>query len=376
MRYDSAIQGHQEWRQRNLTVVGAGQSLCIIVYVPAQVWKKSKASRALADAVVTSVTLQMTGALLAAAPLPRRQIWCVGGGKGGIGKSLLTAALGWQLARLGKRVVLVDADLGGANLHTCLGLAGPALHAGRLHPRRVERIEDVVLETGFPRLRLISGASDFLGAANIKYPQKVRVLNRIRALDVDVVLMDLGAGTSFNIIDFFLISDLGMLAVVPEPTSIENGYRFIKSALYRRLRSGGADARRVREIVDAAMDPKNRPRHPHAARPAGGRGAGGARRGRRRSSARSRPSTRASWSTRSAAPADMADRPPARDGLRPPPRHPRQLTPAACTSTTRSGSRCASRGCSWRTPRLPRRPRTCAGWRAACRAARARWRPW
>lgn len=189
-------------------------------------------------------------------PRTRRQIWSVGGGKGGIGKSLLTASLGWQLARMGKRVVLVDADLGGANLHTCLGLACPDRTLADFIQRRAERIEDVAIETGFRGLRLISGASDFLGAANIKHAQKVRVMNRIRALDVDVVLLDLGAGTSFNIIDFFLVSDLSILTVVPEPTSIENGYRFIKSALYRRLRNV-APHEGVRQIVDAALDPKN-----------------------------------------------------------------------------------------------------------------------
>lgn len=188
---------------------------------------------------------------------PRRQVWSIGGGKGGIGKSLLTAALGFQLARLGRRVVLVDADLGGANLHTCLGLSGPALTLGDFICRRAQRIEDVLVETGVPGLRLISGASDFLGAANIKYAQKVRVLNRIRALDVDIILMDLGAGTSFNIIDFFLVSEVGILTAVPEPTSIENGYRFIKSALYRRLR-GAAPTEAVRRIVDSALDQKNR----------------------------------------------------------------------------------------------------------------------
>jgi flagellar biosynthesis protein FlhG len=190
------------------------------------------------------------------APRPHRQIWSVGGGKGGIGKSLLTASLGFQLARMGKRVVLVDADLGAANLHTCLGLQGPERTLADFIQRRADRIEDVAVDTGVPGLRLISGASDFLGAANIKYVQKVRILNRIRALDVDVVLLDLGAGTSFNIIDFFLISDVSILTVVPEPTSIENGYRFIKSALYRRLRNA-APHDGVRQIVDAALDPKN-----------------------------------------------------------------------------------------------------------------------
>ncbi len=157
---------------------------------------------------------------------------------------------------MGKRVVLVDADLGGANLHTCLGLPCPNLTLADFIRRRAERIEDVTTETGVPGLRLISGASDFLGAANIKHPQKVRVLNRIRSLDVDIVLLDLGAGISFNIIDFFLISDLGLLTVVPEPTSIENGYRFIKSALYRRLRDSAGN-QSVRDLVESALDAKN-----------------------------------------------------------------------------------------------------------------------
>jgi flagellar biosynthesis protein FlhG len=189
-------------------------------------------------------------------PHSPRRIWSIGGGKGGIGKSLLAASLGAQLAQMGKRVVLVDADLGGANLHTCLGVPGPPLTLGDFIRRRVERIEDVAVETGRPGLRLISGASDFLSAANINYAQKVRVLNRIKALDVDVVLMDLGAGTAYNIIDFFLASDVSLLVVVPEPTSIENGYRFIKSALYRRLRRA-AEGDEVRRIVDSAIDGKD-----------------------------------------------------------------------------------------------------------------------
>src|SRR5262245_29791260 len=101
----------------------------------------------------------VAGALPLPSARPRRQVWCLGGGKGGIGKSLLTASLGWQLARMGKRVVLVDADLGGANLHTCLGLNTPEHTLGDFIQRRVEKIEDVVVETGTPGLRLVSGAS-------------------------------------------------------------------------------------------------------------------------------------------------------------------------------------------------------------------------
>lgn len=186
----------------------------------------------------------------------RRQIWSVGGGKGGIGKSLIAASLAWQLARMGRRVVLVDADLGGANLHTCLGLPAPARTLADFIQRRVDSIEEALAETGAPGLRLLSGAADLLSAANIKYVQKMRVLNRVRTLDVDVVLIDIGAGTSYNILDFFLVSDVSILAVVPEPTSIENGYRFIKSALYRRLRAAAPHGG-IRQYVEAALDPKN-----------------------------------------------------------------------------------------------------------------------
>jgi hypothetical protein len=57
MRYDDAIDGHRQWRQRNVTVVGSGSSLCAISYVPAALWKKSKETRALVDAIMGSVSL-------------------------------------------------------------------------------------------------------------------------------------------------------------------------------------------------------------------------------------------------------------------------------------------------------------------------------
>jgi flagellar biosynthesis protein FlhG len=202
------------------------------------------------------MALSVSEALPVGALRTRRQIWSIGGGKGGIGKSLIAASVGWQLARMGRQVVLVDADLGGANLHTCLGLPMPPRTLADFIQRRVSTIEEVVADTAAPGLRLVSGAGDLLSAANIKHLQKVRVMNQVRALDVDVVLIDLGAGTSYNILDFFLLSDISILAVVPEPTSIENGYRFIKSALYRRLRAA-APTEAVRQLVEAALDPKS-----------------------------------------------------------------------------------------------------------------------
>ena len=109
----------------------------------------------------------------------RGRIIAVGGGKGGVGKSLVTSSLGISLARHGKKVVVVDADLGGANLHTCLGLSNPSRTLSDFINRRVHSIEDVILETGVKNLGLISGAHDHLTASNLKYFQKTRLLSKI-----------------------------------------------------------------------------------------------------------------------------------------------------------------------------------------------------
>jgi flagellar biosynthesis protein FlhG len=166
-----------------------------------------------------------------------RRILSVGGGKGGIGKSLISANLGIALAQRGRRVVLVDADLGGANLHTTLGLDLPRRTLSDFIERRVGRIEEVQSPTGIPNLSLVSGALDQLDAATPKHAQKMRLLRHVQAMDVDYAILDLGAGTHTNVLDFFLVSDHGVLVLVPEPTAVENAYRFVKAAFWRRLRT-------------------------------------------------------------------------------------------------------------------------------------------
>src|SRR4051812_18710062 len=95
-----------------------------------------------------------------------RKVIAVGGGKGGIGKSLVSANLGIALARRGASVALVDGDLGGANLHTCLGIGQPAVSMSDFIDHRVARLEDAMVPTGIPGLTLIAGAHDALDAAN------------------------------------------------------------------------------------------------------------------------------------------------------------------------------------------------------------------
>lgn len=186
----------------------------------------------------------------------RKEIWAVGGGKGGTGKTFLAANLGLCLSKFGKRVLLVDADLGCANLHTALGMAPPSATLSDFLKGKDRSLTEVLIETSIPNLSLISGAQDFLEIANPKYSEKLRLIRQIQELDYEYIILDLGAGTSFNILDFFLISDHGILTVLPEPTSIENVYRFIKSAFYRRFKKVVKDPQ-IREIITQAMDQKN-----------------------------------------------------------------------------------------------------------------------
>ncbi|MFI5399801.1 MAG: P-loop NTPase [SAR324 cluster bacterium] len=185
-----------------------------------------------------------------------KEIIAIGGGKGGVGKTLLAGNLGILFAKMGKTAVLIDADLGGANLHTCLGIPTPELTLSDFMTQPHLRIEDVMLRTAQENLFLISGAQDILNIANPTYNQKGKLLRAVQELMANYIVLDLGAGTSTNTLDFFLLADKGVLVVMPEPTSIENAYRFIKSAIYRRLRSVAADPR-VRAVIDKAMDKKN-----------------------------------------------------------------------------------------------------------------------
>lgn len=165
----------------------------------------------------------------------KKKLWSIGGGKGGIGKSVFTLGLGISLARLGNKIIVVDSDLGGANLHTLMGVRYPPHTLEDFFLKRVQRLEDIVIETGVKGIGLICGADDILGAANPTYAQKVRILSQIEELDADIVLLDLGAGTSFNTLDFFNYCLGKICLLTSQATSLQNGYGFIKSALYRHI---------------------------------------------------------------------------------------------------------------------------------------------
>jgi flagellar biosynthesis protein FlhG len=178
-----------------------------------------------------------------------KKLWSIGGGKGGIGKSIFTLGLGISLARLGHKIVVVDSDLGGANLHTLMGVRYPSHTLEDFFLRRVQRLEDIIIETGVKGIGLICGADDILGSANPTYAQKVRILSQLEELEADLVLLDLGAGTSFNTLDFFNYSPGKICMLTSQATSLQNGYGFLKSALYRHISRVFAKDQEILELL-------------------------------------------------------------------------------------------------------------------------------
>lgn len=159
----------------------------------------------------------------------------VGGGKGGVGKSLVAANLAAALAEVGFRTVLVDADLGSSNQHTLFGIDRPGRTLQALLDREVASLEEVTVATGAPRLFLVPGVGAVPGAANIPYAQKLKILRHLSRLDAEVMVVDVGAGISFNVLDFFLLGDVRLVVTTPQLPAMQNAYCFMKAAAHRAL---------------------------------------------------------------------------------------------------------------------------------------------
>jgi flagellar biosynthesis protein FlhG len=175
----------------------------------------------------------------------------VASGKGGVGKTVIAANLGMALAALGRTVVLVDMDLGGSNLHTCLGIRNKHAGLGDFVWKRAKELPDLLVETGVDRLWFVPGDGLLPGTANLEWFAKKRLLKGLESLPADFAILDLGAGSSYNVVDFFLSAPGGLVVVRPEVTSILNAYSFLKTAAFRVLIRSSPEKSPCREAAMA-----------------------------------------------------------------------------------------------------------------------------
>ncbi len=162
------------------------------------------------------------------------QIIPVASGKGGVGKSLLSANLAIALGQQGKKVVLADLDLGASNLHLVIGQKPGAASLGSWFTEKSD-FKDIIQQTDYQNVSFIAGDSQIPDLTSLKHVQKVRLIRNLKNIDTDYIILDLGAGTHQFILDMFLLSPQGIVVSAPAVTATLNGYLFLKNATFRLL---------------------------------------------------------------------------------------------------------------------------------------------
>ena len=192
---------------------------------------------------------------IAPPPGVRRTI-AVGGGRGGVGKSVLAANLGVYVAQLGRSVLLIDADPAGAALHTVLGIDLPNTSESGSEDDEEENL--VALPTQIPGLQLVPQGYRVGSTVPVRPGRKPRWARQVQKLDIDYVIIDLGAGTGPATLDLFLSADIGITVASPEPPSIEATYRFTRALfqrVMRRLLTKDRFKMRLLERAEAELGP-------------------------------------------------------------------------------------------------------------------------
>jgi flagellar biosynthesis protein FlhG len=165
---------------------------------------------------------------------PHAKIITLTSGKGGVGKTVTAINLGLCLSASGKRVILVDADLGLANVDVLLGINRPYnlyhVLAGQV------TLNDIIIEhpTG---LQIVPGGSGLTKLANLSEFERQHLLQVLSDLQnqSDIIIFDTAAGINKNVMSFVDLADLVIVVTTPEPTAITDAYAMIKTAVQQQV---------------------------------------------------------------------------------------------------------------------------------------------
>jgi flagellar biosynthesis protein FlhG len=157
----------------------------------------------------------------------KARVIAITSGKGGVGKTSIVANLGYTFTKMGKKVLILDADLGLGNLDVLLGLA-PKYNLS--HVIMEERTIEEILVEGPGQMKILPASSGIQELTHLTRDQKINIFTQLDGLidSVDILLIDTAAGISSNVMDFNATAQEIVVVVSPEPTSITDAYALMK----------------------------------------------------------------------------------------------------------------------------------------------------
>lgn len=175
----------------------------------------------------------------------------VSSGKGGVGKTNIAINLAIAFAEIGKKVVVMDADLGLANVNVMLGII-PKFNLYHVIKKQ-KKIREIIVDTQYG-IQIIAGASGFAQLANLTEDERLAFVEGLKDLSyADYIFIDTGAGVSPNVLSFLKAADEAIIVTTPEPTAITDAYGIIKSI---STEMNGQNIRLVVNRVGSVMEGK------------------------------------------------------------------------------------------------------------------------
>lgn len=157
---------------------------------------------------------------------PKTRVIAVSSGKGGVGKTNMSINIAIAYAQLGKKVLVMDADLGLANVNVAMGII-PKYNLYHLI-RQKKKMKDIIINTDYG-IQIVAGASGFSKIANLSDEEREHFIEEISQMEaVDIIVIDTSAGVSSNVLDFIAAADDAIIVTTPEPTAITDAYGIIK----------------------------------------------------------------------------------------------------------------------------------------------------
>jgi flagellar biosynthesis protein FlhG len=156
----------------------------------------------------------------------KSRIITITSGKGGVGKTNVSVNMALAYARIGKKVVVMDADLGLANVNVMLNM----IPKSNLYHviRKQKTMKEIMVETDYG-ISIVAGASGFSKIANLTEEERQSFIEELDTLsNFDIIIIDTSAGVSNNVLDFIAAADDAVIITTPEPTAITDAYGIIK----------------------------------------------------------------------------------------------------------------------------------------------------